>query len=152
MGKYSYRSVPIEVVCEDGVDLPYYEREGDACMDLKAHLKGDSIELHSGDIKLISTGIKIALPDMYEAQIRSRSGLALKHGVFVLNAPGIIDSGYRGDVGVILANFGKDTVLISDGDRIAQMSVHKTNSIRWVKVDKLSETDRGEGGFGHTGV
>jgi len=151
MSKYIYRTIGVEVVCEDGVDLPKYEKDGDACMDLRAYIPEGYIKLHPGDIKLVKTGMRITLPDMYEAQIRSRSGLALKYGVIVLNSPGTIDSGYRGDVGVILANLGDDTVVISNKDRIAQISIHKTNIIRWVKTDILTSTERSDGGFGSTG-
>ena len=152
MGNYSYRCVSVDVTREEGVSLPEYALDGDACADIKAYLPHGPIELKPGEIKLIKSGIKVAIPDMYEIQIRPRSGLALKHGVTVLNSPGTIDSSYRGDVGVILVNLGTEPFLISDGDRIAQISIHKTNYIRWINVDVLSNTDRGDGSFGHTGV
>jgi len=130
--------------------LPKYMTEGSAGMDLYACVP--EIEyLEPGHSMLISTGIKIALPKGYEAQIRPRSGLALKKQISVLNTPGTIDSDYRGIIGVIMINFGTKTVEITRGMRIAQMIINKYETIEWEIVRKLDETQRGIGGFGHTG-
>ena len=109
------------------------------------------VTINPGERKLIPTGLRIALPQGYEAQVRPRSGLALKHGVTVLNSPGTIDADYRGEVGVILINLGQDPFEIKHGDRIAQMVVAPYARVSWNPVDSLDETQRGEGGFGHTG-
>jgi dUTP pyrophosphatase len=119
-------------------------------MDLRANIK-ETVILKPGERKLIPTGIHIQLPQGYEAQVRPRSGLALKHGVTVLNTPGTIDSDYTGEVGVILINQGNQDFVIADGDRIAQMVIAKYKQAQWVKVSELQATKRGAGGFGHTG-
>lgn len=100
---------------------------------------------------LVSTGLSIALPPGYEAQIRPRSGLALKHGISMINAPGTIDADYRGEIGVILVNMGQESFVVNDGERIAQMVIAKHEVVEWQEVDTLQETARGAGGFGHTG-
>lgn len=133
------------------IPLPTYVTAGAAGMDLFAAVD-QPVELQPGAIELIPTGIAIALPEGYEAQIRSRSGLALKYGVFALNAPGTIDSDYRGEIGVILANIGKSPFLIHRGDRIAQMVIARYERAVWKVVDHLPNTARGEGGFGSTGI
>lgn len=120
-------------------------------MDLCASLDGGTVTINPGERKLIPTGLRIALPQGYEAQVRPRSGLALKHGVTVLNSPGTIDADYRGEVGVILINLGQEPFEIKHGDRIAQMVVAPYARVSWNSVDSLDETQRGEGGFGHTG-
>ena len=102
--------------------------------------------------KLIPTGLHIALPEGYEAQVRPRSGLALKHGLTVLNSPGTIDSDYRGEVMVLLINLSDTDFIVNDGERIAQMVIAKHEQGEWIKVEELDETERGEGGYGHTGV
>jgi dUTP pyrophosphatase len=132
-------------------DLPGYQTPQSAGMDLRAWLPNGNVELQPGERKLIPTGIQIALPDGYEAQIRPRSGLALKKGVTVLNAPGTIDADYRGDVGVILINHGTEPFVIEDGDRIAQMVVASYVQVQWKPSSSLQDSKRGEGGFGHTG-
>ncbi|MFP4698482.1 MAG: dUTP diphosphatase [Eubacteriales bacterium] len=138
---------------DDAKDLPLpkYMSSGAAGMDLYAHVITDTV-IKNGEIKLISTGIKIALPEGYEAQIRPRSGLALKHGISLVNTPGTIDSDYRGEVKVIVINFGGDDFNIQRGERIAQMVINKIEQIDWKVTDALEETERGAGGFGHTGV
>ncbi|MFW5999013.1 MAG: dUTP diphosphatase [Halanaerobiales bacterium] len=129
--------------------LPEYQHYGeDAGMDL---LSAENIILKSGEYKLIKTGIKIAIPRGYGGFVYPRSGLALKHGITVLNADGVIDPGYRGEVGVILINHSKKDFKIEMGDRIAQLIIHKTFSIDWEEVEDLTESNRGTGGFGHTG-
>jgi len=129
----------------------YYATEGSAGIDLRSNNK-EAITLAPGETKLIPTGIAIALPVGYEAQVRPRSGLALKNSVTVLNTPGTIDSDYRGEVGVILINHGKQDYVVEPGTRIAQMIVAKYEKVELDFVTELSETERGEGGFGSTGV
>ncbi len=119
-------------------------------MDIHAMLDG-TVTLHPGERRLIPTGLKIELPDGYEAQIRPRSGLALKYGVTVLNTPGTIDSDYRGEIGVVLINLGQEDFEIKNGDRIAQMVVASFAQVKWNEVLILDNTVRGEGGYGHTG-
>jgi dUTP pyrophosphatase len=133
-----------------GLPLPQYMTEHSAGMDLYAAVTEDTT-IDPGGWKLIPTGISIALPDGFEAQVRPRSGLALKQGVSVLNTPGTIDADYRGEVGVILMNHSKQNLIIKRGDRIAQMIINKIEKITFEEVAELPETDRGAGGFGHTG-
>ncbi len=129
--------------------LPEYQHKGeDAGMDLVAN---EETSLKPGEFKLIKTGIKIAIPKGYAGFVYPRSGLALKKGITVLNADGVIDPGYRGELGVILINHGKSVFKINKGDRIAQLIIHKTYQIEWDEVEELPDTNRGEGGFGHTG-
>jgi dUTP pyrophosphatase len=135
----------------NGLSLPTYATEHSAGMDLCAAIEGDVV-LAPGERKLIPTGLAIALPEGYEAQIRPRSGLALKNGLTTLNTPGTIDADYRGEVGVILINHGQEKFVITRGMRIAQMIVAAYTRVTWQQVDKLSETERGTGGFGSTGV
>lgn len=132
------------------VPLPRYATDGSAGMDICAAVDADII-MHPGDTVLVPAGFSIELPTGFEAQVRPRSGLAIKHGIGILNAPGTIDSDYRGEVKVILTNFGKTVVTIHRGDRIAQMIVARYERVDWVEADALQSTDRGEGGFGHTG-
>jgi dUTP pyrophosphatase len=130
--------------------LPRYETPGSSGMDLRAHIDGDVV-LAPGEFRLIPTGIAISLPQGFEAQVRPRSGLALRNGIGLLNSPGTIDSDYRGEIGVILINHGKEPFVIKNGDRIAQLVISKTYRAELQEVPKLDETDRGGGGFGHTG-
>jgi dUTP pyrophosphatase len=131
------------------VSLPVYKHKGDAGMDLCN--AGEEITLKSLERTLIPTGIKVAIPENYELQIRPRSGMALKKGLTVLNTPGTIDAGYRGEIGIIVFNATKDEVVIEKGERIAQAVLNKIEHIDWEKVDELDETTRNEGGFGSTG-
>ena len=133
--------------CEDL--FPRKAHEDDAAFDLRSRV---DVAIPSGKIVLVPTGVFMELPVGYEAQVRPRSGLALKHGITVLNTPGTIDAGYRGEVGVILINVGPADFTISRGDRIAQMVVQELADVQLVAVEKLSETNRGTGGFGSTGV
>jgi len=135
----------------ENLGLPSYATEHAAGMDLCAAVK-DDVVLKPGERKLIPTGLSIALPEGFEAQVRPRSGLALKNGLSVLNSPGTIDADYRGEVQVILANLGSEPFTITRGMRIAQMVVAPYTRAQWQKVDKLPETARGAGGFGSTGV
>lgn len=130
--------------------FPCYMTSHSAGMDLYADLAED-ILLTPGSRALVPTGIAIALPDGYEAQIRPRSGLALKHGISLVNSPGTIDSDYRGEIGVIMINHGVEPFLIKPGERVAQMIVARFSRIEWQEVSDLENTSRGEGGFGHTG-
>ena len=134
-----------------GLQLPTYATEQSAGMDLSAALE-DALELEPGERALVPTGLSIGLPEGYEAQIRPRSGLAIKHGVTVLNTPGTIDADYRGEIKVILINHGKQAFTIERGMRIAQMVVEKYETVNWDVVKTLDEPDRGEGGFGSTGT
>lgn len=130
--------------------LPQYETPLSAGMDLRANISAP-ITLAPMERCLVPTGLYISLPEGYEAQVRPRSGLALRSGIGVLNSPGTIDADYRGEVGVILINFSQEPFTIHDGDRIAQMVVTRHESVEWRPVDMLDETERGAGGFGHTG-
>ena len=141
----------IKIVNKSKHPLPEYATPGSAGMDLRANIDAP-ITLAPGERKLISTGIYIALPVGYEAQIRPRSGLALKHGIGLANMLGTVDSDYRADVGVILINLGQEDFVVNDGERIAQMVIAKHETAEWDVVDELDETERGEGGYGHTGV
>lgn len=136
--------------CED-LEMPRYMSEGAAGMDLYAAVDEDT-PIEPGKVKLIPTGIRIALPKGCEAQVRPRSGLALKHGVTVLNAPGTVDSDYRAEVGVILANLGDEEFVVTRGMRVAQMVIARVFQADMVEVEQLSETDRQFGGFGSTGL
>jgi len=129
--------------------LPAYAHADDAGMDVRSV---DSLEIPVGGRALVHTGLVMALPPGYEAQIRPRSGLALKFGVTVLNTPGTIDAGYRGEVGVILANFGTEAFAVRKGDKIAQMVIAPVTRLAVLEADSVDETDRGAGGFGSTGI
>ncbi len=135
-----------------GIDLPSYGTAGAAGMDLRAAVPEDQdLVIQPGARALVPTGLTIAVPAGYEAQVRPRSGLALKYGVTCLNSPGTIDSDYRGEVGVILANLGPEAFTIRRGDRIAQMVVAAYATVAWEEANSLDETTRGAGGFGSTG-
>ena len=131
--------------------IPAYATEGSAGMDITAALL-EPMFIEPGAIVLIPTGIAIALPQGFECQVRSRSGLAAKHGIFALNAPGTIDSDYRGEIKVILANSGKASYAIQPGERIAQLVIARYETVQWQLVNSLNETARGAGGFGSTGI
>ena len=135
----------------DGLPIPHYQTEHSAGVDLYAAVETETV-IDAGAWKLVPTGIAIAIPEEYEGQVRPRSGLALKHGIGMLNAPGTIDADYRGEIGVILFNFSETPFPVRRGDRIAQLVFAKTERARFEKVDVLSETARGTGGFGHTGA
>ena len=132
------------------LDLPQYQTEQSAGMDLYACL-GKEITLDPGQITLVPTGIKIAIPDGYEAQIRPRSGLALKHGISLVNTPGTIDADYRGEIKIIMINHGSEAFVIRHGERIAQMVFNPIVHGEFIEMNQLEESVRGEGGFGHTG-
>ncbi|GIV24772.1 MAG: deoxyuridine 5'-triphosphate nucleotidohydrolase [Bacteroidia bacterium] len=139
------------VVNRSGWPLPAYETAEAAGMDLRASLP-EAVELLPGEWRAIPTGLYLALPPGYEAQVRPRSGLALRHGVTLLNSPGTIDADYRGEVQVVLINLGKAPFRVEPGMRIAQLVVAPVVRVAWQPVEALPETERGSGGFGHTGV
>lgn len=140
----------VKVVIEEGVTLPKYETAGSAGMDIRANI-AEPITLGSLERVLVSTGIKMAIPEGYEVQVRPRSGLALKHGISMANAIGTIDSDYRGEIGVILINLSKESYTIQPQERIGQIVLNKVEQIEFEVVTSLESTERGEGGFGHTG-
>lgn len=141
----------IKIINKSKHALPHYETESSAGMDLKANIN-EAIILKPLERVIVKTGLFMALPQGYEAQIRPRSGLAIKNGITVLNAPGTIDADYRGEVGVILINLSNTIFTIKDGDRIAQMVIAKYEQANWQEVIILEETKRGDKGFGSTGV
>ena len=143
--------IKINIVNRGHQPLPQYATAQSAGLDLRANLE-EPIVLHPMERRLVPTGLHIALPDGYEAQVRPRSGLALKHGITVLNAPGTIDADYRGEVGVVLVNLGQEDFIVNDGERIAQLVIARYESVEMVEVESLEQTERGEGGYGHTGV
>ena len=143
--------IKIQVVNKGHQQLPAYATPQSAGMDLRANLDAP-ITLHPMERRLIPTGLHIALPEGYEAQVRPRSGLALKHGLTVLNTPGTIDADYRGEIGVVLINLSTEDFVVNDGERIAQMVIARHEQGDFVVVEQLDETERGEGGYGHTGV
>ena len=141
----------VKIVNKSKHPLPEYATPGSAGMDLRANIDAP-ITLAPGERKLIPTGIYIALPVGYEAQVRPRSGLALKHGIGLANMLGTVDADFRGEIGVILINLGQEDFVVNDGERIAQMVIAKHERAEWDVVEELDETERGEGGYGHTGV
>jgi len=141
----------IKVINKGHHPLPTYATALSAGMDLRANI-GEPVVLRPMERRLIPTGLYIALPPGYEAQVRPRSGLALKKGITVLNAPGTIDADYRGEVGVLLINLSQEDFTVNDGERIAQMVVAKHEQAKLEEVDALDETERGAGGYGHTGI
>ena len=143
--------IKIQVVNRGHQQLPAYATPQSAGMDLRANLDAP-ITLHPMERRLIPTGLHIALPEGYEAQVRPRSGLALKHGLTVLNTPGTIDADYRGEIGVVLINLSQEDFVVNDGERIAQMVIARHEQGDFVVVEELDETERGTGGYGHTGV
>lgn len=143
--------VKIKVINKGHQALPAYATSQSAGMDLRANID-ETIILRPMERRLIGTGLYIALPEGYEAQVRPRSGLALKHGLTVLNSPGTIDADYRGEIMVLLINLSNDNFAINDGERIAQMVIARHEQGEFVEVEELDETERGAGGYGHTGV
>lgn len=143
--------VKIKVVNTGSQLLPAYATSQSAGMDLRANLDAP-VTLHPLERRLIPTGLHMALPKGFEAQVRPRSGLALKHGITVLNSPGTIDADYRGELMVLLVNLSDTDFVVNNGERIAQMVVARHEVVEWEPVGELDETERGEGGYGHTGV
>jgi len=145
--------IEVRVTVDEGardLPLPTYQSDAASGMDLVA-ANVEDVVVKPGDVKLIPTGLRISLPVGYEAQIRPRSGLALKHGITVVNAPGTIDADYRGEIGVIIGNVAGEPFVVKRGTRIAQMVIAPVTHAKLVKVDALDDTARGDGGFGHTG-
>ena len=143
--------IEVKVVNRGHQPLPQYATAQSAGMDLRANID-ESIVLRPLERRLITTGLFIALPEGYEAQVRPRSGLALKHGLTVLNAPGTIDADYRGEIGVVLVNLSDKDFVVNDGERIDQLVIARYEQAELQQVDVLDETERGAGGYGHTGV
>lgn len=143
-------NIEVKVINRSGNELPKYETINSAGLDIRANIT-EEIILKPFERALIPTGLFIELPEGFEAQIRPRSGLALKHGITVLNSPGTIDADYRGEIKVLLINFSNENFIIKHSERIAQMIVAKHETIEWLLVEKLSDTNRGAGGYGHTG-
>ena len=141
----------IKIINKSRHDLPHYETIASAGLDLRANLT-ESRVIKPLERTIVGTGLFIELPIGYEAQVRPRSGLAAKKGITVLNAPGTIDADYRGEIGVILVNLSNDDFTVENGERIAQLVIAKHERAEWIQVEELSETDRGEGGFGSTGT
>lgn len=141
----------VKVINQSKHSLPAYETKASAGLDVRANLDAP-IELKPLERVLVKTGLFMEIPEGYECQVRSRSGLALKKGISVLNAPGTVDADYRGEVGVILINLSNETFIIEDGERIAQLVFAKVKQAKWIEAEILSETERGAGGFGSTGV
>ncbi|MCP4137209.1 MAG: dUTP diphosphatase [bacterium] len=143
--------IPVKIKIEPGAKAPEYQSKGAAGADLHAFLE-QPVTLKPGRTQLIPTGVYIELPEGYEAQIRPRSGLALKHGITLLNTPGTIDCDYRGEIKLIISNFGQDDFIVTNEMRIAQMIFNKVHRGHFIPVEVLNETGRNEGGFGHSGV
>jgi dUTP pyrophosphatase len=141
----------VKIINQSQHALPQYETKGSAGMDLRANLEA-SITIKPLERAMVATGLSIALPDGYEAQVRPRSGLAAKKGVTVINTPGTIDADYRGEIKVILVNLSNEDFIIKDGERVAQMVIARFDQISWEPTDSLEETERGTGGFGSTGT
>jgi dUTP diphosphatase len=145
------KKVKIKVLEKDGLNLPKYGTELSAGADIYSYNQ-EPIELKAGETKLIPTGLQLDIPDGYEIQLRPRSGLALKHQLTMLNTPATIDADYKGEIGVILTNLGKEKFIVEPGMRIAQMVLNKVEQIKWEITDNIGESDRGAGGFGSTGT
>ena len=143
-------NITIKVINSSGNELPQYATELSAGMDVRANLS-EPIVLQPMQRVLVPTGLRVELPAGYEMQLRPRSGLALRHGITLLNSPGTIDADYRGEIGVIMVNLSTEPFTINPGERICQAVVAHYSRVAWQAVDALSDTDRGEGGFGHTG-
>ncbi|HOP12411.1 MAG TPA: dUTP diphosphatase [Lentimicrobium sp.] len=141
----------IKIVNQSAHPLPAYETPASAGMDLRANNE-EPIVIASLERALIPTGLYIELPDGYEAQIRPRSGLAAKYGISILNSPGTIDADYRGEIRIILVNLSKEPFTVNRGERIAQMIINRHEQAEWIEVEELNHTERGAGGFGHTGL
>lgn len=140
----------VEIVNKSHHPLPQYATISSAGMDIRANLS-EPVTIRPLERRIIPTGLYIALPEGYEAQLRPRSGLAIKHGITLLNSPGTIDADYRGEIGVILANLSSEPFVVNDGERICQMVIAPYSQVKWQPEETLDETERGAGGFGHTG-
>lgn len=143
--------IQLKIKLEEGAVMPQYQTEHAAGFDVNAFVK-EPITINPGERMLIPTGLKMAIPPGYEAQVRPRSGLAIKQGISIVNTPGTVDADYRGEIGIILINHGQEDFIVNPKDRIAQVIINKVEHPEIIEVDELDETGRGEGGFGHTGV
>lgn len=143
--------IKVKIINSSGNELPTYETFSSAGMDVRASLDSP-VTLKPLERTLIPTGLRIQLPHGYECQIRPRSGLALRHGISLVNTPGTVDADYRGEIGIILINLSSEPFTVNNGDRIAQMVITNYTRVEWEPVEKIDETERGDGGFGHTGV
>lgn len=150
-GGYKYMRMQVKIINHSKHELPQYETTASAGLDVRANIE-QAIELKPFERCLVKTGLFLEIPQGYECQVRPRSGLAFKNGITVLNAPGTIDADYRGEVGVILINLSNENFVIQDGERIAQLVFAKFEQANWRETSTLSETERGEGGFGSTGI
>jgi dUTP pyrophosphatase len=144
------QKLAVKIINQSNNPLPQYQTSQSAGMDLHANLS-ETITLHPGERKLIPTGLFMELPEGYEAQVRPRSGLALKHGITVLNSPGTIDADYRGEIQVLLINHSQVDFIINHGERIAQMVIAKHEQVKWLENEVLNNTERGAGGYGSSG-
>lgn len=143
--------IKVKIINTSGNNLPAYETFSSAGMDVRAAIK-EPIVIHPMERLLIPTGLRVQLPHGYEMQLRPRSGLALKHGITLVNTPGTVDADYRGDIGIILINLSQEPYTITPGERICQMVVSTYSRVEWEPVTKIDETERGDGAFGHTGT
>lgn len=141
----------VKIVNKGGHPLPEYETHGSAGMDVRAAIT-EPVTLAPGERMLVPTGLRVQLPEGYELQVRPRSGLALKHGITLVNTPGTVDADYRGEIGVIMINLSQTPFVVNPGERIAQFVVKQYTRVEWEPVSEIDETRRGDGGFGHTGV
>lgn len=144
--------IDVKIINKSHHPLPAYGTFEAAGMDVRAYLPEAPLVLHPGERALIPTGLFIQLPQGYECQIRPRSGLALRHGLSIVNSPGTVDADYRGEIGVILINLGQEDFTVNDGERICQMVITRYSHVKWEEVKELDHTVRGRGGFGHTGT
>jgi dUTP pyrophosphatase len=144
--------IKVKIINKSHHPLPQYATAGSAGMDVRAFLPEGSVTLRPLQRALIPTGLYIQLPEGYECQIRPRSGLALKHGLSIVNAPGTVDADYRGEIGVMLINLGDKDFVVNDGERICQMVIKQYSRVEWVPTNSLDSTERDAGGFGHTGT
>ena len=144
--------IDIKIINKSHHPLPSYETHEAAGMDVRAYLPQGPILLKPGERALIGTGLYMQLPSGYECQVRPRSGLALKHGISIVNSPGTVDADYRGEIGIILINLGQEDFTVNDGDRICQIVIKEYTQVKWIETDRLDRTKREDGRFGHTGV
>ncbi len=150
LNSLDFKFMKIKIVNRSKHALPEYKTKASAGMDIRANLD-ETVTLRPLERKLIPTGLYIELPVGYEAQIRPRSGLALNEGLGILNSPGTIDADYRGEIGIIVVNLSNNLIAIEDGERVCQMVIQKVEQAEWIELKELSDSERGEGGFGHTG-
>lgn len=143
--------IEVKIINRSGHELPAYETHSSAGMDVRACLK-EPVTLQPLERALIPTGLRIQLPQGFECQIRPRSGLALRHGLSIVNTPGTVDADYRGEIGVILINLSNEPFTVNDGERICQMVITRYTHVKWEPVERIDETERGEGAFGHSGL